>query len=150
MPHNEAAKTVCHRSDFSRLPAGAKVIKVVHRYSYEQISIIVEHEYEVVRYKAFDGSIIGGYFPSAGEAEIIDIVPGTHASSSFLAYLAFNKYVLDTSLYRELTRMTLTNWLENGSKYVTELIKILKESCLEKDSIVNCNETWCRVKVEPL
>lgn len=66
--------------------------------------------------------------------------------------------MLDTPLYRELTRimdeqmrvsrMTLTNWLEKGSKYVTELIKILKESCLEKDSIVNCDETWCRVKVE--
>ena len=44
--------------------------------------------------------------------------------------------------------MTLTNWLEKGPKYVTELIKIVKDSCLERDSIVNCDETWCRVKVE--
>lgn len=53
-----------------------------------------------------------------------------HATSSFLVYLAFSKYVLDTPLYRELTRimdeqvqvsrMILTNWLEKGSKYVTE------------------------------
>lgn len=28
------------------------------------------------------------------------------------------------------------------------LIKILKDHCLDKDSIVNCDETWCRVKVE--
>ena len=31
---------------------------------------------------------------------------------------------------------------------VTELIKILKDICLEKDSIVNCDETQCRMKVE--
>lgn len=154
----KADKTVRHRSDLNRLPAGAKVIKVLHRYSYEQISSIVEHDYELVRYKALDGSIIDGYFPCDGEAGIIDVVPGTHASGSFLAYLAFNKYVLDTPLYRELvrmmdermqvSRMTLTNWLEKGSMYINGLIKILKENCLEKDSIVNCDETWCRVKVE--
>ena len=47
-----------------------------------------------------------------------------------------------------ICRMTLTNWLEKGPKYVTELIKIVKDSCLEKDAIVNCDKTWCRVKVE--
>lgn len=131
-------KTVCHRSDLNRLPAGATVIKLLHRYSYEQVSSIVEHDYELIRYKTFEGTIIDGYFPRAGAPEVIDVVSGTHASSSFLAYLVFNKYVLDIPLYRELvrmmdelmqvSRMTLTNWLE-------------------KDSIVNCDETWCRVKV---
>lgn len=93
----KADKTVCHLSDLNRLPAGATVIKVLHRYSYEQISSI------------------------------------------FLAYLAFNKYVLNTPLYRELarvtdeqmqvSRMTLTNWFEKKSKYVNGLIKILKDNC---------------------
>lgn len=36
----KADKTVCHRSDLNRLPAGAMVIKVLHRYSYGQISSI--------------------------------------------------------------------------------------------------------------
>ena len=36
--------------------------------------------------------------PFSGHPEIIDVVSGTHASGSFLAYLAFNKYVLDTPL----------------------------------------------------
>ncbi|WP_291535335.1 transposase [Bacteroides sp.] len=154
----KADKTVCHRSDLNRLPAGATVIKVLHRYSYEQVSSIIEHDYELIRYKTLEGSIIDGYLPCDGASEVIDVVPGMHASSSFLAYLAFNKYVLDTPLYRELvrmmdeqmqvSRMTLTNWLEKGSKYVNALIKILKDHCLEKDSIVNCDETWCRVKVD--
>lgn len=86
------------------------------------------------------------------------VFPGTHASSTFLAYFAFNKYVLDALLYREisrifdeemrLSRMTLTNWLEKGSFHINKLIVFLKECCLEKDSIVNCDETWCKVKVE--
>lgn len=92
-----------------RLPEGATVIKVLHRYSYEQISSIVEHEYEFIRYK-------------------------TLASSSFLAYLTFNKYVLDTSLYRELVRMMDERM---------QVSRMTQTNCLEKDSIVNCDETWC-------
>lgn len=134
-----ADNTVCHNSDVRQLPEGATIIKRFRKYAYEQVSKLVEHDYEVIRYKTSDGKIHEGYFPFSGQPEIIDIVPGTHASSSFLSYLAFNKYVLDTPLYREmyrlsdesmrLSRMSLTNWLE-------------------KDSIVNCDETWCRVKHE--
>lgn len=47
-----------------------------------------------------------------------------------------------------LSRMSLTNWLEKGSTHFCGLIAYLKNSCLEKDSIVNCDETWCRVKRE--
>ena len=60
-------------------------------------------------------------------------------------------------LYREIScifdedmivnRMPLTNWLEKGSVPIHKMIGILKESCLEKDSIINCDETWYKVKV---
>lgn len=153
-----ADNTVCHDSDLRQLPAGAILIKRFRKYAYEQISRLVEHDYEVIRYKTPDGKIHEGYFPFIGQPEIIDVVPGTHASGSFLAYLAFNKYVLDTPLYREmyrlsgesmhLSRMSLTNWLEKGSAHFFGLIGYLKNTCLEKDSIVNCDETWCRVRCE--
>lgn len=130
----------------------------MRRYSYEQVSSIIEHDYEVIRNKTVEGIIRDGYFPLDGEPEIMDVVPGTHASSTFMAYLAFNKYVLDTPLYREisrildedmrLSRMTLTNWLEKGSFHINKLIGFLKECCLEKDSVINCDETWCKVKVK--
>ena len=84
-----------------------------------------------------DGKIYEGYFPGSGESEIIDSVPGTHASGNFWPYLAFNKYVLDTPFYREilrmmdermrLCRMTLSNWLAKGGAYVAGLVKVLKE-----------------------
>ncbi len=120
----KAGKFVSHDSDMGQLPKEAKVLKIFFKYSYEQISEIVEHQYQVVRYKMTDGKIYEGYFPKKGEPEIIDKVPGTHASCNFLAYLAFNKYVLDTPFYREVLRimdeqmrvcrMTLSNWLAKG------------------------------------
>ena len=153
-----ADKSVCHECDITKLPEGAIIIKRMRRYSYEQVSSIIEHDYVVIRYKTVEGIIRDGYFPLDGEPEIMDVVPGTHASSTFMAYLAFNKYVLDTPLYREisrildedmrLSRMTLTNWLEKGSFHINKLIGFLKECCLEKDSVINCDETWCKVKVK--
>lgn len=43
--------------------------------------------------------------------------------------------------------MTLTNWLYKGSRLLSGIVGQLKEMALEKDSVVNCDETWCRVKV---
>ena len=45
-----------------------------------------------------------------------------------------------------LSRMSLTNWLAKGSTHFCGLIAYLKNTCLEKASIVNCDEAWCRVK----
>ncbi len=152
-----AERSVSHASSLGKLPPAAEVMGVFYKYSYEQVCQIVEHQYQVVRYKMPDGRIYEGYFPEDGEPSIIDRVPGTHASCDFLAYLVFNRFVLNTPLYRELSRlgdermrlsrMTLTNWLAKGGVYVTELIRILKDKALEKDSVINCDETWCRVKV---
>ena len=83
-------------------------------------------------------------------------VPGTHASPDMMAHLVFNRFFLDTPVYREtarllqermrLSRQTVTNWLEKGSRFFKGAIEYLKDNCLEKDSVVNCDETWCRVK----
>jgi len=85
---------VFHKSDTTRLPEGPVILKTFRKYSYEQVSEIVEHQHQVIRYKLPGGKICDG------EPETIDVVPDTHASGSFLAYLAFNKYVLDIPLYR--------------------------------------------------
>ena len=47
----KADKTVCHDSDFSHLPKDAVIIKTFYKYSYQQISYILEHKYQVIRYK---------------------------------------------------------------------------------------------------
>lgn len=136
----KADKSVCHDSDFSRLPKDAVIIKTFYKYSYQQISYILEHKYQVIRYKQSDGKIREGYFPKAGEPDYIDVVPGTHASADFLAHLAFNHFVLNAPYYREmyrlsdhkmsLSRMTLVNWLAKGAAFTSALIEKLKDRAM--------------------
>lgn len=52
-----ADNTVCHNSDLRQLLAGAVIIKRIRKYAYEQVSKLVEHAYEVIRYKTSDGKI---------------------------------------------------------------------------------------------
>lgn len=151
-----ANETIVHHSNPRLLPPGAQYIKKVSRFAYEQKVTLVEHEYELVTYK-LDGKFHTVYLPAEGEPQHIDRVPGTKASAELMAHLGFNRFCLDTPLYREIRRLgdegmtlsckTLTNWLYKGAQCLAPLIGILKETALEKDSVVNCDETWCRVKV---
>lgn len=152
-----ASETICHDSDLNRLPEGAKVLKIVEQFAYEQVVSLIEHKYQLVTYKDADGRIKTGFFPTEGEIQYIDRVPGTKASSEMLANLIFNRFGISVPLYREwerltdlgmtLSRKTLTNWLYKGSLLFSPLVEELKKSALEKDSIVNCDETWCKVRV---
>lgn len=51
-----------------------------------------------------------------------------------------------TDMGMSISRNTLHNWLKKGKAYLDELVKVLKDVALEKDSIVNCDETWCKVR----
>ena len=156
----DADNHVYHRSDLGKLPKGAVVIKTYPRYTYNHETVVTEHEYEIVEYKDKEGRLMRGYFPMDGEKDepVIESVPGTHAAPGMMAYLVFNRFFLDTPVYREtarllqermrLSRQTVTNWLEKGSRFFKGVIEYLKGHCMEKDSIVNCDETWCRVKVD--
>ncbi len=86
----------------------------------------------------------------------VDKVSGPHASANFLSCPAFDKYVLDTPLYREmyritdekmrLSRMTLTSRLHKGSHCLSEAVKHLMEICIHDGASLNGDETWERVK----
>ena len=156
-----ADNRILHESDRSLLPEGSAIIKSVYESTYEQVSYIVQHDYEMIIYKDKDGKIRKGYFPKvSAEAEnetVIDRFPGTHASCSLLANLVFNKYHMNTPVYREMVRLlnnnmnvsrnTVYNWFVKGSKHLKKVLPILKNLLLAKDSVVHCDETWCRVKV---
>lgn len=152
-----ADRKVCHSSDRSKLPEGAVVIKTYKRYAYDQQTTITEHSYEIVVYKDKDGQVRSGYFPLDESEPVIESVPGTHASPGLLSHLVFNRFFLDTPVYREterllqeymrVSRQTITNWLGKGAECMKGIIEYLKGHCLEKDSFVNCDETWCRVKM---
>ena len=152
-----ADNRIVHESDVNLLPEGATIIKSVYESTYEQVSYIVQHDYEMIIYKDKDGIMRKGYFPKAEESAEIDRIPGTHASCSLLANLVFNKYHMNTPVYREMVRLlnnkmnvsrnTVYNWFVKGSEYLNKVLPILKEKLLAKGAVVNCDETWCRVKV---
>lgn len=152
-----ADNRIVHESDVNLLPEGSTVIKSIFESTYEQVSYIVQHDYEMIIYKDKDGVMRKGYFPKAEESAEIDRIPGTHASCSLLANLVFNKYHMNTPVYREMVRLlnnkmnvsrnTVYNWFVKGSEYLNKVLPILKEKLLAKGAVVNCDETWCRVKV---
>ena len=147
-----------HESDRNLLPEGATYLWSEYKSSYDQVSYIVQHDYEIIVYKDKNGKMCCGYFPKADEPSVIDCFPGTHASSSLLANLVFNKYHMNTPVYREMVRLlnnrmnmsrnTVYNWFVKGSEYLNKVLPVLKEKLLAKGAVVNCDETWCRVKVK--
>lgn len=92
------------------------------------------------------------------EEQILKNFPGTHATVDMLVTLVFNSYMLETPVYRDMIRLfelkfkvsrqTILNWLSKGANALKNLLPVLKEQALEKDSIINCDETWCRVKMQ--
>ena len=64
----KADKSVCHDSDFSRLPKDAVIIKTFYKYSYQQISYILEHKYQVIHYKQSDSYNVYMYI----DKELVD------------------------------------------------------------------------------
>ena len=143
-----------YKSDLSKVPGrilDRKMVPVFH------LAVnIVEERFEMVHYVEKGKKPKWGYFPVAGNPEIVTKFDGTKVTPEFLQAIAYEVYVKNVTfglLHRWLTDLgmqvsanTLRNWLKKGKKYLDELVKVLKEVALEKDSIVNCDETWCKVR----
>ena len=160
-PHKkmEASRKVFHKSDINRIPAGAVFIGFETRKRFDEVHYIVEHDYQLVKYKTAEGKIELAYLPPVEEPhqEMMKCFPGTHASTELLSNLIVNKYQICTPLHRELIRMfahnmslsekTLTNWLGKVACRLNEMLPALKAKALEAGTAVNCDETWCRVRI---
>ena len=119
-------------------------------------SVSVLSCFEMVHYAEPGKKPKWGYFLSEGHPEVITKFEGTKATLEFLQAIAYEVYVKNVTfglLHQWLTDMgmtisknTLHNWLKKGKKYLDELVCVLKSIALEKDSIVNCDETWCKVR----
>ena len=75
-----------------------------------------------------------------------------------LAEFVFNVYILETPVYLDMIslfalkfkvfRPSILNWLLKGSTSLKKMLSVLKEKALEKDSIINCDVTWCHIKMQ--
>ena len=143
-----------YKSDLSKVPGRILERKMVPVFHLEVN--IVEERFEMVHYVEKGKKPKWGYFPVSGNPEIVTKFDGTKVTPEFLQAIAYEVYVKNVTfglLHRWLTDLgmqvsanTLRNWLKKGKKYLDELVKVLKEVALEKDSIVNCDETWCKVR----
>ena len=92
-----------------------------------------------------------------GGKPVMDCFPGTHASAGMMAQLVVDHFVNNIPYYRleryfsdngmHVTRQTLINWLYEGGNALKKLIPLLLDIAVTKDSVINCDETWCKVRV---
>ena len=149
-----ARERVEHPSDLTKVPGRIIERRMVRVFSFR--TFLAEECFEMVHYAEPGKKTKWGYFPSEGHPEVITKFEGTKATPEFLQAIAYEVYVKNVTfdlLHQWLTDMgmtisknTLRNWLKKGKKYLDELVRVLKFVALEKDSIVNCDETWCKVR----
>ena len=143
-----------HPSDLTKVPGRIIERRMVRVFSFR--TFLTEECFEMVHYAEPGKKPKWGYFPSEGHPEVITKFEGTKATPEFLQAIAYEVYVKNVTfglLHQWLTDMgmtisenTLRNWLKKGKKYLDELVRVLKSVALEKDSVVNCDETWCKVR----
>ena len=143
-----------HPSDLTKVPGRIIERRMVRVFSFR--TFLMEECFEMVHYAEPGKKPKWGYFPSEGHPEVVTNFEGTKATPEFLQAIAYEVYVKNVTfglLHQWLTDMgmtisknTLRNWLKKGKTYLDELVCVLKSIALEKDSIVNCDETWCKVR----
>ena len=143
-----------HPSDLTKFPGRIIERRMVRVFSFR--TFLMEECFEMVHYAEPGKKPKWGYFPSEGHPEVVTSFEGTRATPEFLQAIAYEVYVKNVTfglLHQWLTDMgmtisknTLRNWLKKGKTYLDELVCVLKSIALEKDSIVNCDETWCKVR----
>ena len=149
-----SGEAIEHPSDLTKVPGRIIERRMVRVFSFR--TFLTEECFEMVHYAEPGKKPRWGYFPSEGHPEVVTNFEGTRATPEFLQAIAYEVYVKNVTfglLHQWLTDMgmtisknTLRNWLTKGKKYLDELVCVLKSIALEKDSIVNCDETWCKVR----
>ena len=149
-----AGEATEHPSDLTKVPGRIIERRMVRVFSFR--TFLTEECFEMVHYAEPGKKPKWGYFPSEGHPEVVTSFEGTRATPEFLQAIAYEVYVKNVTfglLHQWLTDMgmtisknTLRNWLKKGKTYLDELVCVLKSIALEKDSIVNCDETWCKVR----
>lgn len=145
---------VFHPSDLSKVPGRIIERKTIQVFSLK--TCLMEERFEMIHYAEPGRKPRWGYFPSEGHPEVVTKFEGTKATPEFLQAIAYEVYVKNvtfgllqgwlTDMGMTVSANTLRNWLKKGKKYLDELVSVLKSMALEKDSIVNCDETWCKVR----
>ena len=117
---------------------------------------LVEEQFEMVQYIEEGRKSGWGDFPREGHPQVVTQFDGTKIPPGFLQAIAYEVYVKNVTfglLHRWLGDMGMTvsesilrNWLKKGKSYLDRMVVELKRIALEKDAVVNCDQTWCKVR----
>ena len=145
---------VRHLSDLSKVPGRILDRKLVRTFRLD--ICLIEEQFEMVQYVEKGRKPRWGYFPKEGHPQVVTRFAGTKITPGFLQAIAYEVYVKNVTfglLHQWLVDMgmtvsenTLRNWLKKGRKYLDRMVVELKRVALEKDAVVNCDETWCKVR----
>ena len=145
---------VRHLSDLSKVPGRILDRKMVKTFRLD--ICLVEEQFEMVQYVEKGRKPRWGYFPKEGHPQAVTRFDGIRITPGFLQAIAYEVYVKNVTfglLHQWLGGMgmtvsenTLRNWLKKGRKYLDRMVVELKRIALEKDAVVNCDETWCKVR----
>lgn len=143
-----------HLSDLSKVPGRILDRKLVRTFRLD--ICLVEEQFEMVEYVEKGRKPRWGYFPQEGHPQVVTRFAGTKITPGFLQSIAYEVYVKNVTyglLHQWLVDMgmsvsenTLRNWLKKGKVYLDRMVVELKRLALEKDAVVNCDETWCKVR----
>lgn len=88
---------------------------------------------------------------------IVDCVPHTSASAEMMKELTVDHFMNNIPFYRlsnsykdygfTQVRQSLINWVNRSAELMQPMIPALFDLAITKDSIINCDETWCKVRV---
>jgi len=88
---------------------------------------------------------------------IVDCVSGTSATSEMLAQLTVDHYMNNIPYYRlcsyykdcglQMARQSMINWIGRAGEPLARLIPLILDRAVTKDAVINCDETWCKVRV---
>lgn len=130
--YDENKKLISANGKYNRISKLNGNFVIIPKFVFDKIGFFI--------YKDKNGDMQKGYFPKSEELSVIDQFPGTHASCSLLANLVFNKYHMNTPIYREMDRLfnnnmtvcrnTVYNWFVKGSDHLKKVLPILKEKLL--------------------
>ena len=133
--------------------------------TYSIKTVLEAHDFEMVKVRTWVTDPETGekrrstkwvYAGCPGHPQTIPVVEGTHATPEFMQALAYEVYMKGTTfgclhkwlkdLGMSISKSTLIHWLRKGKKRLDKAVAVIKDIAVEKDSVLNCDETWCKVR----
>lgn len=157
----EAARIILLKTILEGIPSDMKFIGYKTIEEYNRISYVECTCYEVGVYEDTYGIRHEFYNPENPDdtrRPRTNVVKGTPCTPEFMSDMIVNRWMIHTPNHRENIRMRIekftssensrNSWMKMGAKWLQPLCIYFKEKILKRKSVLNIDETWCRVRIK--